>query len=485
MAEMETLDPVLRRTAIAVVVGALAVVFDTTIVSIALRTLATELNTTVDVIQWVTTGYLLALGVAIPLVGWAQSRIGGKRLWIAALSLFLVASVLCSLAGDPQSLIASRIVQGLGGGALLPLSSTLVIQAAQGRNLGRVMATLSLPAVLGPILGPVLGGLIMNTLDWRWLFWVNVPFCVVGLILATLLLPKDEPARPVRLDVVGLLLLSPSIVWLLFGLSNGAKDGGFGRADVVLPLIFGAALLTGFVAWAIRRPGTALIDVRLLTHRPLATSSALLFLTGVSLYGAMLLLPLYWQEVRGFDPLGAGLLLISQGVGTFLSRSSAGRLTDRFGARWVSVAGFAIVGVGTLPFAVATASTNEWMLMAALLVRGFGLGAVTIPLMAGGFVGLERAEVPHASVITRIATQVGGSFGVAVLAVILHARVVGGADLATAFDQAFWWAVGFTGLGVALSFLLPSRQGPPPERVSGGRQPGAERSRRRACRPRR
>jgi EmrB/QacA subfamily drug resistance transporter len=460
MATREVLDPALRRTAIAVVVGALAVIFDTTIVSIALRTLATDLRATVDTIQWVSTGYLLALGVTIPVVGWAQSRLGGKRLWLLGLSIFLLASILCSLAWSAPSLIAFRVLQGIGGGIMLPLMSTLVVQAARGKNLGRVIATMSLPAVLGPILGPVLGGLILTFASWRWMFWVNVPFCVVGLALAIRMLPADRPDPRVRLDTVGLALLSPAVIGMLYGLSNVSRDGGFGRTDVFVPLVAGIALLGGFIGWAAHRAGGALVDIRLLRFRPLAASSALLFLSGFALYGAMLLLPLYWQEVRGTDALGAGLLLVPQGIGTFLSRSLAGRLTDRIGARWISITGFAIVTIATVPFALATPTTSEVLLMAALLVRGFGLGAVTIPLMSVAFLGLERADVPHASTITRIATQVGGSFGVAVLAVILHAAIIGAqapGDVAAAFDRSFWWAIGFGGIAVLLSFLLPGR----------------------------
>ncbi len=184
MAEKERIDPAVLKISLAVVVGALAVVFDTTIVSVALHTLATDLHTSVSTIQWVSTGYLLALGVTIPIVGWAQQRIGGKRLWMIALAIFLVASILCSLAWDAPSLITFRVLQGIGGGMMLPLMSTLVMQAAHGQNLGRIMSVVSLPAVLGPILGPVVGGLILTTLDWRWLFWVNVPFCLVGIVLA-------------------------------------------------------------------------------------------------------------------------------------------------------------------------------------------------------------------------------------------------------------------------------------------------------------
>jgi EmrB/QacA subfamily drug resistance transporter len=462
--EDEKIDPGLRRTIVAVVVGVLAVVFDTTIVGVSLRTLAVDLHTSVDVIQWVSTGYLLALGVAIPLVAWAQARLGGKRLWLLCLTVFLVASVLCSLAWNAPSLIAFRVLQGLGGGAMLPLMTTLVIQAAHGRNLGRVMATMSLPTALGPILGPVIGGLILADLSWPWLFWVNVPFCAAGLVLAWFLIPGDAPApkRP-ELDLVGLLLVSPAMAGLLFGLSNVTRDGGFGRTDVLVPFVGGLVLLAGFTGWALRRRGAALIDVHLLAHRPLATSSTLLFLSGIALYGAMLLLPLYWQQLRGTDALGAGLLLIPQGIGTLLSRSTAGKLADRLGARWVCVAGFAVVAVGTVPFALAGASTNEWILMAALLVRGFGLGAVTIPLMSVAFVGMERADVPHGSIISRIGSQIGGSFGVAVLAVILTGAITAEnvPGLVDGFRTAFWWATGLAALGIPLSFLLP-RSAPKP-----------------------
>src|SRR3954464_13456122 len=159
--------------ALVLVVGGLAVIFDTTIVSIALHTLAVQLNSSVAVIQWVSTGYLLALGATIPLVGWAQARIGGKRLWMIALVIFPIGSIAASLAWSAPSLIAFRVLQGIGGGLMLPVLQTLIMRAAGGRSLGRVTAVIALPVLLGPILGPVLGGLIVEHLSWRWIFWVN------------------------------------------------------------------------------------------------------------------------------------------------------------------------------------------------------------------------------------------------------------------------------------------------------------------------
>jgi EmrB/QacA subfamily drug resistance transporter len=477
----DRIDPKVIKIAVVLIVGALAVVFDTTIISVALHTLSVQLHAPISTIQWVSTGYLLALGVAIPLAGWAQARFGGKRVWMFALAVFLVGSILCSLAWSADSLIVFRIVEGLGGGLMLPLFSTIVMQAAAGRALGRTMSIVTMPMVVGPILGPVVGGAILTGLDWRWLFWVNVPFCVVGFVLAGRMLDADATnARP-RVDIVGWLLLSPSLVVILLGLSNSAQEGGFGRADAFGPLLAGVALLVAFALYSVRRGGNALVDLRLFAHRPLASASALTFLSGAALYGGMVLLPLYWQDVRGADALRAGLLLAPQGIGALLSRPLAGGLSDRIGARWVAFTGFAIVGLATVPFALASATTSEWYLMAVLVVRGFGLAAVMTPLSAAAFIGLERDEIPHAGIITRIAQQVGGSFGVAVLAVILDAalRSLGAhpgsaAQATTAFDRAFWWAVGFTAAALVLSLMLPGR---PPQKAGDHDEPSLEAAR--------
>ena len=456
-----SIDPELKRLAAAIIVGGIAVILDTTIVSVGLHELGTALHASVATIQWVSTAYLLAMFVTIPLSGWAQGRLGSKRLWLVGLIVFLVGSALCATAWDATSLVAFRAVQGVGGGVLMPLMTTILMQAARGRNLGRLMATVSLPAALGPILGPVVGGVILHQLSWPWLFLVNLPLGIVGIVLAVRLIPADGPRRRAPLDVVGVLLVSPGIVGVIYGLTQVGTHGGFGHVEVLAPLLAGAALLAAFAVWALRRGEGALIDVRLLRHRALATSTLLLFLTGVALYGAMLLLPLYWQQVRGEDALGAGLLLVPQGIGALASRTLSGRLTDAIGGRWVAVGGFAVLALATVPFALSTEHTSTWLLMGTLLVRGLGLGAVLIPLMTGAFVGLEHDEMPHASILTRVAQQVGGSFGTAVLAVVLVTAAAGATSLpalAGAFDVAFWWATGFTAAAAVLSLLIPARR---------------------------
>jgi len=465
-AHSDRLDPVLFRMTSTLIVGALAVIFDTTIMSVAIDSLAGQLHTSVDTIQWVSTAYLLSLSATMPAVGWAQSVLGGKRLWILALGIFLVGSLLCAVAWNVPSLIAFRVVQGIGGGTMMPLMATLIMQAAKGRNIGRVMSLITVPTALGPVIGPVIGGIILHLGDWRWIFLFNVPFCVVGGYLAARYLPADGPRTRTRLDVIGMLLLSPGIAAVIYGLSQLGGSGGFASLKAGLPLIAGLGLVVGYVGWALRRGSKAVLDIRLFRHRALASSSAAVFLSGAALYGTMLLLPLYWEEVRGESALGAALLLIPQGVGTLASRSLAGRYMDRFGPRPVAIAAFAITFAATVPFGFVTASTSNITLMAVLLVRGVGLGAAMIALQGAAFVGLGREDIPQGSSISRVAQQVGGSAGTAVLVMILQRTTAGAhtpAALASGFADAFWWAAACTAAAVPLCLLLPGRPSPKPQ----------------------
>ncbi|MCA1186982.1 MULTISPECIES: MDR family MFS transporter [unclassified Saccharopolyspora] len=456
----DAIDPAVWTTAFSIIVGAMAVVFDTTIVSVAIHDLADDLHAPLGTIQWVTTGYLLAMFVTIPLAGWAQAALGGKRLWLVSLGAFLIGSILCAASWDAASLIVSRVVQGLGGGIMLPLMTTLIVQATGGRHIGRVMAAITLPTALGPIIGPVLGGVILAVADWRWLFLVNIPFCVIGAWLAYRNLPAQPSRRGVRLDLFGLLLVSPGVAAIVYALSQVQGSEGFASMGVLVPLGVGAVLLAGFVGWALRRGERALIDLRLFRHRNLTSGSVLGFLAGATLYGAMFLLPLYWQEVRGEDALGAGLLLIPQSLGTLLSRGAAGRYTDRFGPRWVALAGFVIVTVSTIPFAFVTADTSYVLLLVTLFSRGIGMGVAIIPLTGASFIGLPHDDTPGASIITRVAQQLGGSIGTAVIAVVLQNASASSADLddiAHGFGSAFWWAIAFTAVAAPVCLLMPGR----------------------------
>src|SRR5882757_1261311 len=449
MTTPDRLDAKLIKLALILALGGIAPFLDTTIVNVALDRLRLDLHTSVAVIQWVSTGYLLAFAMALPIAGWAAERWGAKQMWLASLTLFLVGSMLCGMAWSASSLIAFRVIQGIGGGLLAPILPTMLVQAAGQRRLGRILTVVTLVAVIAPILGPVVGGLIISNASWRWIFYVNVPLCLVALLLAWRFLPGTHGRAGKRLDVVGLALLSPAVAALTYGLV--AAHNGFGRPTVIVPLVAGALLLAGFVRHALGRADQPLIDLRLFKVRSFSASAALLFLSGLSLYGGMLLLPLYYQQVRGASALAAGLLLAPQGVGSLLTRW-AGGLTDRIGARPIVLGGLALATIGTLPYTQVGPHSSELLLGAALVVRGAGLGAANVAIMAGAYQGLRPEQIPDASGAIRIVQQVGGAFGTAVLVVILQRA---GGHTAAAFDDAFTWAVGFAVLAVVPALLLP------------------------------
>jgi EmrB/QacA subfamily drug resistance transporter len=452
------LPPQVRKALLALIVGGIAAILDSTMVTLALHTLVVRLHSTDGTIQWVTTGYLLAMVVAIPVTGWAESRWGGKRVWMAALLIFVLGSVLCAFSWSDTSLIGFRVLQGFGAGLIFPLMQTLGVRAAGGRASSNLIAAVSLPLALGPILGPVIGGVILNWLSWRWLFLVNVPVIAVGLVLAWRLLPADRPipgaARP-RLDVTGLVLLGPALAGILLGLSNLSEDGGIDHAGVLAPLLAGVALLGAFCAWALAPGGRQpVVDIRLLRLRSLGTAATVLFTAGAAMYAALFLLPLYYQQLRGETVLHAGLLLIPQGVGALAARFVVGKLVARLGARLVTVGSFLLTAVATVPFALAGPHTSLWLLGAALVIRGFGIGIVLVPPMSVAYTGVPPAGIPHATMNTRIAQQVGASFGTAIVAVALQSLLTHGAT--SAFQGAFWWAIGITVAALIPALALPA-----------------------------
>ena len=453
------LPPQVRKALLALIVGGIAAILDSTMVTLALHTLVVRLHSTDGTIQWVTTGYLLAMAVAIPVTGWAESRWGGKRVWMAALVIFVLGSVLCALSWSDTSLIGFRVLQGFGAGLIFPLMQTLGVRAAGGRASSNLIAAGSLPLALGPILGPVIGGVILNWLSWRWLFLVNVPVIAVGLVLAWRLLPTDRPvpgtARP-RLDVTGLVLLGPALAGILLGLSNLSEDGGIDHAGVLVPLLAGVALLGAFCAWALAPGGRQpIVDIRLLRLRSLGTAATVLFTAGAAMYAALFLLPLYYQQLRGETVLHAGLLLIPQGGGALAARFVGGKLVARLGARLVTVGSFLLTAVATVPFALAGPHTSLWLLGAALVIRGFGIGIVLVPPMSVAYQDVPPAGIQHATMNTRIAQQVGASFGTAIVAVALQSLLTHGAT--SAFQGAFWWAIGITVAALIPAIALPAR----------------------------
>src|SRR5580700_7327470 len=244
-------------------------ILDTTIVNVAIETLSKDFKSPLSTIQWVSTGYLLALSIVIPLSGWSVERVGAKQMWILSLVVFLVGSILSGAAWSAQSLIVFRVIQGIGGGMILPIGQSIMAQAAGPQRIGRVMSVLGVPMLLAPILGPVIGGLIVTSISWRWIFYVNVPIGIVAIVLAARILPSTRSELKPRLDTLGLFLLSPGLASLVYGLSQLGSSGS--TVSVAVPITIGLVLILAFVSHAakphtgraaMRRP-PPLIDVRL------------------------------------------------------------------------------------------------------------------------------------------------------------------------------------------------------------------------------
>jgi EmrB/QacA subfamily drug resistance transporter len=337
------------------------------------------------------------------------------------------------------------------------------------------MSVVGVPMLLGPILGPVLGGLIVDNASWRWIFYVNVPVAVLALMLARRFLHADQGrADAGRLDWRGLLLLSPGLALIVFGLSESESHGGFAHPIVFGPVLAGLLLSAVFVLHALRAP-RPLLDITLFKKPAFAAAAATTALLGGALFGAMIILPLYYQVDRGEGALTAGLLMAPQGLGAAMAMPIAGRLTDRVGGGRVAIVGLIILTLATIPYAFITADSSYALLAGLLVIRGFGLGSTMMPTMAAAYAVLTPAQIPRATSALNVTRQIGGSLGTAILAVLLQHEIRtqvgagGGGELrrlpesvrlkvatplADAFAHTFVWAVVISALALIPAIVL-------------------------------
>jgi EmrB/QacA subfamily drug resistance transporter len=477
--EGERLDRRIWLLASVTSLGLLMALIDTTAVIVALDTLARRFHTNLLAVQWVSTGYLLSLSFVIPLTRWLVGRFGTKLVWMGAASVFLLGSGLAGAAWSMSALTVFRVIQGFGGGLLQPVGQSVLARAAGPRRMGRVMSISALPLLVGPIIGPVIGGLLVQEASWRWIFYVNLPIGAIALLLAWRLLPSDSDRHPMPLDVRGLLMLSPGVALLAYGLS-AAGTSGFGAARTLGCIVGGVVLIAVFVPHARRLGRRALIDVGLFAKRGFTAAVAVNLLFQMGNYGAVLIMPLYYQLVRGEGALQAGLVLTPQAVGAGLAMPFAGRLTDRLGPRRLIPIGVVLLLVGTYAFTQVGTDTSFTLLAVAQLVRGVGLGFTVLPANAAGFASLSKDEIPGASTAISTIQRLGSSFGVALIAVLLdlqlHSVVPAGhggalsslADmsirsrarlagpLASSFGHAFWLAFALTAVCVVPVLMMRS-----------------------------
>ncbi len=413
-----SLDPRLLRTAAVVIVGTFMSILDTTIVNVAMRELSKKFGAPLATAQWISTGYMLALATVIPLTGWAADRFGTKRLYMGAIAMFVLGSALCGAAWSAGSLIFFRVLQGLGGGMIMPAGMTILTHAAGPTRMGRMMGIVGIPMLLAPIIGPILGGWLVDDVSWRWIFFVNVPLGVIALFAAQRVFERDEPKSQHTLDWAGLLMLSPGLAIFVYGLAQTAAGAPLESLGGGGPIVLGLLLVIAFVVHARLRPG-ALIDVKTFARRAVGAPARVVFLFCTAFFGVALLMPLYFQLVRGDSALHSGLQMSAQGIGAMLSMPIAARLTDKLGPRRVVTFGVSMVTVGMASLSQISSTTSSLQMELTLLVMGLGMGSTMMPAMSAALASLERHAVARVSAGLNVLQRVGGSIGTALLAVVL------------------------------------------------------------------
>jgi EmrB/QacA subfamily drug resistance transporter len=480
----DKLDAGLMKIAGVVVLGAIMSILDTTVVSVALPTFQTVFDATYATVAWTMTGYTLALATVIPLTGWAADRFGTKRLYMLALVLFILGSIACGLAWNIGSLITFRVLQGLGGGMLMPLGMTMMTRAAGPARIGRVMAVLGVPMLLGPIGGPILGGWLIEVASWHWIFFINLPIGIVAFIAAWRVLAKDSPTPSEKFDFLGMLLLSPGLALFLYGVSSIPGEGTIASPQVIIPAIVGVLLMSAFV-WHALRKDHPLIDLHLFKRRQLSVSIITMSLFAIAFFGAMLLFPTYFITVRGETTLAAGLLLAPQGIGAMVTMPIAGRLTDKMGPGKFVLVGLLLIAAGMGVFTQLTDTTSYGLILGSLFVMGMGMGMTMMPIMTAALASLGHHEVARGSTLMNIVQQAAASVGTATMSVILTNQLLNKpayeagkaiqtdpsqaanfppqllaeipAQMAEAFAFTFWVALVLIVLTLIPAFLLPRK----------------------------
>ena len=450
------------RVAITFLFGMFMSLLDATIVNVALPTFAREFRASPTTIEWVVTGYLLSLAVFIPVSGWAGDRFGTKRIFMFALAVFTLGSLVSVFAWNIHALIAFRVFQGVGGGMLVPVSTAMLFRAFPPSERAQAGAVLAIPTVVAPASGPVLGGYLVEFQSWRWIFAINVPIGIVGLLVAGLLLRETKQEKPGRLDMPGFMLCAAGLATLMYALAE-AGTHGLDDARVLLIGLAGIAILSVFAIVELRTE-QPMVDLRLFRDKLFRASNAASYVSFSGFAGALFLLPLLLQAEMGLSPLQSGLTTFPQAIGVAMMAQPAGRLYRYVGPRRMIMAGLTGATLTTFAFLLVDLQTSQWWIRLIMLARGWSFAFTMIPLQAATYATIRPEDTGRASAIFNAGQQVAASLGVAVLATALSNRLLhygavlgspatrGGALLA--FHDAFIPAIALGALGVVVAAVL-------------------------------
>ncbi len=409
-------------------------ILDSTVVNVALPTLAAEFDAGTGTIEWVVTGYLLGLAVSVPMSGWLGDRIGTKKVFLGALVVFTVASAMCAAAGTLPHLVAFRVLQGLGGGMLAPTGLAMLFRTYPPERRAAASKVLIIPTAIAPATGPILGGFLVDHLSWRWVFLINIPVGVAVLVFGFLLLQEHREQSAGPLDAFGAVLSGLGLASVLYALSEGPSKGWL-SAPVVIASLTGLVAVVALVYVELHVP-QPMLDLRLLGDRLFrATTLSLVFSTAAFL-GMLFVVPLFLQEVRGATALESGLATAPEAIGVIAASQLVGRLYPRVGPRRLIAFGMGWIALMLIGLSRVALDTDLWVVRVLMFLAGTGLACVLIPLQASSFARIAPRDTGRASSLFNTTRQIAAALGVAVLATCIQAWVPGAGEAGGTTDVA-------------------------------------------------
>jgi EmrB/QacA subfamily drug resistance transporter len=392
-------------------------VLDTSIVNVAVPTIETTFGATTDDVAWIVTAYALALGVVVPLSAWLAARFGPARVYTAALLLFGVASALCGLAWTLNSLIAFRVIQAIPGGILPPLSMAILYRIVPPAKIGRAMGMYGLGIIVAPAIGPTLGGYLVEYVDWRLIFFINVPVGLVATFAALAILPKFPPTGRPKFDVVGFIAIASGFFSLLLALSEGESWGWTALPTVAL-ICYSVLALAVFAVWELETD-EPLLDLRVFRYWEYTNSLLIISVLSIGMFTVLFYVPVFLQTAQGLGAFKAGFVLLPQALVMAVTMPVAGRIYDRFGPRWPALIGLAVCTYGSFLLHGLTVETSRTTVALLLMLRASGMGLAMMPIMTGGLAAVAPEIVPSGSAFNNVVQRVSASLGLAILGAVL------------------------------------------------------------------
>jgi len=402
----------------AVMSATLIQVLDTTIVNVALPHMAGELGASTDQISWVLTSYLVSSAIVMPLTGYFADTIGRKRFMMISVTGFVIASALCGIAQNLVEIVGFRLLQGVFGASLVPLSQAIMGDAYPMNERGKAMAIWGLGVMVGPVLGPTLGGWLTDVASWRWTFYINVPVGALSIFLASQYV-RETGRRERRMDWTGLVLLGCGIAGLQYMLDRGTTQDWFAAVDIRVAAAMALAGVAGFIWWSLSQGNKALFDVRIFEDRNFAVACIAMMALGLGLFGGMVMQPILLESLLEYPIVTTGLVMAPRGLATAVAMIIVGRLVSRMDARIIVGAGMIVSAVASWSMTRWSLDVNPWAIIWPGLLQGFGLGLIFVPLSTVAYMTLPRQRMAEAAGIYSLVRTIGASVGISIVTTLM------------------------------------------------------------------